>query len=521
MPMTRIMVIVTELRDVSAAAAMTAQAIRSAGSPDGLRFAFSKRLERQFWEAYSVFPALARERVVFYGQRSDLAAAGALIKDESHFLVLMGAYAFQDKWDQTLLNRLSRAPEKNAVLTGCIGEADGEFPPQAYLPALGESFEDGGVLIQRGLPLVCSAAPPMTLVIDPALIFGRPDFLKQLTFRAESLSIAAYVSATPVYALDRAVLWPLHRLPERRLKRPEMGVVPAATLNRFEQLAGFRYEQKKAGVRTNWGLFTTEDSYRQQLPNRLALSQRRKAIFTRSRPGDMPLIVTAFIDLPNPRKPIPVYILRFEYLKALTNLPLYLYTGGGQERLLRASFPNAHSYPDNALLPRSLLRAGMTMEQWMQRNKLLLLDKTARQHPDYTHVAWVNADILKHPICPQAMPDFASMRDDRIHMATVNAVPDGSFLLVPVKRLRKLLDELSAITQMDEVMKRGFGEQPFYERLYQRHPDWFALHPMPQKHLLFLKAFDPSLLDERYQTLLRDEAPVCRAEPTIEKERKQ
>lgn len=517
MPLVRMMVILNGIRDAAEAAAMVVRARERAGSPAGLRFALPKRLERQFWDVYEA-PA-EHSHVDFYGERGGLSSAAALLKDASHFLALMGAYDFEEKWDQTLLNRLSRVPEKNALLTGCIGAADGVVPVQAYLPALGEEFEGDGALITQGLPLVCSTAPVPTLVVDPALIFGRPDFLRQKGLRTDSLSLAAYISEIPVYALDRAALWPLHALPERRLCRPPEGVVPTATLNRFEQLAGFRYEQKRAGVRTSWGLFTIENTYRQQMPNRLMLSQRAKALLARSRPGALPLLVTAFIDLPFPQKPIPTYIMRFEYLKALENLPLYLYTGGGQERLLRAIFPNARAYPDNALLPRSLLAKGMTMEQWMQRNKLLLLQKTARQHPDMTHVAWINADMLKHPICPQAMPDFSAMMDDRVHMATVNAIPDGSFLIVPVALLRLLTEALQSITHMDEAMNRGFSEVALYQRLYKQHPELFCLHPMPKRHLLFFTGFDPALLDKRYQTLLKEAKPVHRAEP-MPKERK-
>lgn len=518
MPLAKILVAFCELPDVQTAVETIGRAVAMAGSPNGLSFAVGSGLERGLAQAAARGAPIDPASLSFYNDANGLEGLASLGADDSYFLFLTGAYDFEPKWDITLLNRFGKIPEKNAVMTGCIGAAEEAVPPQPYLPALAENFQENGVLLERGLPLVCSAAPVRTLVIDPALIFGRRAFLSQVETQRETLSIAAYVAGVPVYALDRAALWPIKLPKETRLQRPVAEALPGTTLARFEQLAGFHYDQKRAGVRTTWGLFAPENSYPQQLPNRLAAAQRARALFAFAKRSRTPLLATAFIDLPAPSKPIPVYMLRFEYLKALVNLPLTLYTGGGQERLLRASFPNARSYPDNSLLPKTPLQKGMTKEQWMQRNKLLLLAKTARQHPDFTHVAWVNIDTLKHPVCPQAAPDFTAMMDDRVHLATVNAIPDASFILTPVRLLRALCQEVTDITQLDGELKRSFTEVALIQRLYQRHPDWFALHPMPKKHLLFLTAFDPALLDQRYQTLLFNQKPVVRAQPAAAKE---
>ena len=217
--------------------------------------------------------------------------------------------------------------------------------------------------------------------------------------------------------------------------------------------------------------------------------------------------MTAFIDLPQRRKPIMNYLLRFRFLMALEALPLYLYTGGTQERTLRSLYPNARSCPDNSLLPRSYLPKGMTQEQWLQRSKPLLLLKTAEQHPDFDSVAWVNMDTLKHPICPQAEPDFTPLMDGRIHLATVNAIPDLSFVMVPAELLKPLCRLTVNLTQVDDELKRGFSEVTLWQRLIHQCPNWFCLHPMPKKHLLFLTGFDPALLDERYRALLGEAKP--------------
>ena len=47
-------------------------------------------------------------------------------------------------------------------------------------------------------------------------------------------------------------------------------------------------------------------------------------------------------------------------------------------------------------------------------------------------------DILPHPVCPEAVPAFGKLMDDRIHLATVDGVPDPSFLVAPVDLLPRL-----------------------------------------------------------------------------------
>lgn len=515
----RMLVICFGLADAEAAVDAVRSGLAAASSPFGVRFAVSDRFEGAFAAMDEVAPG--RHNVLFFREDAGLEGVVPLLGDETHFLMLEGAHGFAEKWDGTLYARLRKAPERNALLTGSISAASEETPPQPYLPAFAENFEAGGVLIERGLPLVCSAAPVRTLAIDPALLFGPVDFLRGSELKRDTLSIAAYVAGVPVYALDRAALWPLKPVPERRLRRPVENVLPGTTLARFEQLAGFRYEMKRAGVRTTWGLFNTENSYAQQMPRGLAAAQRTRALFSRGGAARMPLIVTAFIDLPLPGKPIPAYLLRFGFLQALESLPLLLYTGGSQERYLRARFPNAWSYPDRKVLPRELLYQGMTPEQHFKRSKLLLLARAAERHPEFTHVAWADIDLLQHPVCPQAAPDFTPLMDDRVHLATVNAIPDASFLVTPVSRLRLLSREVRSITQMDAELKRGFSEEAMLERLADKYPDLFTLHPMPRKSLLMLTSFAPELLSRRCQALLQNLPPPWRGElESGKKERK-
>ncbi len=514
------LVVLSSLPGAAEAAQTVQRALAAAARPTGLRFA----VPEAFREAFD------REDVLFYSGEEPLEAVLPLLTDETYFLHLMGEHGFAPKWDARLYDALRRVSGP-ALVSASVSPPVGGVPApvadddadtrvydraalgaaplphpaveaEAYLPALADRFEDNAVQIVRGLPLVCAAGPVRTLVADPALLFGTVDFLRRAEPALATLSIAAYVAGFSVYALPDAPLWPLAEPPRRWLRRPVADALPGTTLSRFEQLAGFRYDRQRAGVRTTWGLFGAEDVYPQRLPRGLRLAQHARATRMRLSERYMPLLVTAFVDLPSPRRPVAAYILRFGFLKAVESLPLLLYTGGAQERLLRAGFPNTQSYPDNAVLPRSLMGMGMSPTDHFRRSKPLLMLRAASRRPEFTHAAWVDMDILPHPVCAEAVPSFSRLMDDRIHLATVDGVPDPSFAVVPVDLLRRLCSRTKALTQLDAELKRGWSEELLWTRLIEEAPDLFVLHPMPRRRLLFLTVFDPQLLGARLRALL-------------------
>lgn len=551
----RLAVILTGVENALDAAQTIRLALESAVRPLSIRFAIPARLQDQMDEI--------TDEILFYDDSCGPEGVLPLLTDETHFLLLAGPYAFAPHWDVLLLQTL-RSLEKKALLTGCMrpcapeqdASSSCEDAPtlrlpklgsdlsmlrkslqdlkkrpdqsarisqpsvhfshkaplvsEACLPALKESTDENTVSIGRGLPLVCAQEPVKTLIADPALLMGPVSFLLESDLTPSTLSLSAYVSGYTVHALHKPWLWPTLELPPRYLIRPDSSVLPGSTMARFEQLLGFRYGQTHGVGKAAMGLFTPEDTYAQRMPAKLHLAHKARLVHMQLKEKHMPLMVSAFIDLPSPRNSPAFYRLRFGFLRHLSSLPLLLYTGGGQERALRASFPNTQSYPDHSLLPRSLLDEGMTESQHFVRSKPLLMLRAARQRVEFSHAAWIDMDILPHPVCPEAVPRLQDLMDDRIHIATVNGIPDGSLIVIPTAYLPAIARWTLSITQLDAELKRDFSEEMLWQRLFQKKPEWFAIHPMPRRRLFFLSLLEKELLSHSISAHLQELPDVYR-----------
>ena len=517
---TRILVVLSEFLSEDSLIDTVLDAFAKAAKPFGLRFAlpmgFEAVLAQLPDEVTRDVAALAS--VSFFPDSQTLSGVASLLSDETHFLLLKGPHVFAEKWDRGFLARYRKMPgTQKTLLTAMASGAGEETAPQAFLPALEEEFTENAVKICRGLPLICAAGPVRTLIANPTILFGKVEALRTAEWRSARLSIEAFMAGYALYAVEIPLVWPAFRPGMRWLQKPEPETLSDTQLLRFEQSAGFSFEQRRVGARAIQGLFTTEDDYLQRIPVKLIAEQRARAVLLRT-VHRMPLFVTAFYELPGMQRPARFYMLRFAYLKALKNLPLVLYAGGRQERILKKNFPNTFSYPDNALLPRALLQQGMTAKQYFKRNKLPLLQRAKRVHAEFSHYAWVDFDILMHPVPPQAMPDFSHLMDDRIHLAMVAEEPDGSLLIVPRQHMELLVREVYAVSQLDAVMKRGFLEETMLKRLVDKFPDLFALHPVPRRGLLFWTGIDRVFQSEETKELLKDLLPAVMQEPQATEE---
>ena len=507
----RLLVVLSGQPDADAALDTVLSALSAARRPYGLRFALPARFQEAVEKALLATGALGAGDLKYFDEAQGLAALPPLLGDETHFLYLRGLYGFASNWDATLYRRFGKIRAPRALMTAMIqGEAENA---QACLPAIAGFAGDSAVRLGAGIALVASVAPAKTLLINPAFLLSRVAFLRNADLSPDTLSIAAYAMGFPVFALDCAPLWPLpgkQRAPV--LVRPGPEALPPTVTARFEQMAAISFAQQTSAVRSGQGLFQVEDGYPQRLPARQWLAQSRHTLLRRPDPPQ-PLVVTAFIDQPEALKPPQHYMIRFAYLMGLRHLPLTLYAGGAMERQLRARFPNTLAYPDHSLLPRSLLAEGMTPMQLMRRSKLLLLMRTLRAYPSFSHVMWLDIDALPHPVCPQAMPDFAALMDDRVHIAWVDGEPDASAMVVPKGRLLLLVREVQAATQFAAAAHSSFGERDLMRHLVAKYPDVFTLHPLPQRALLFLTCFDPALRSAPVNALLASQGKPIRVPP--------
>ncbi len=510
-----------------------------AARPSLMRFAIPQTLEGSVDAGDS--------ELCYYTGHEPLSGAAAVITDEKFFVLLSGEHRFDERWDARLASAFRSLGQKRSLLTGSITpgsyappaspdaptqrveklrpgnlaafkqalpeirrrskqqmEQVSDHPPEVCLPAIKESPSDNEALIGNGLPLVCSSAAVPSLLIDPAFVFAPVQFLWDNTLDLCTLSLAAFITGWRVFVLNEPVFWPAAKLPRRVLRRPPPSTMPGTTLNRFEQLLGFQTGQEMVSAKAALGLFGAEDLYPQQMPHALAISQKALSVKLRLIDTHAPLMVSAFIDLPFPRFPLPFYLLRFGFLRRIQSLPLLLFTGGSQERALRMSFTHTQSYPDHDVLSRTLLSQGMTPKQHFARSKPFLLKRAARLHSEFTHIAWLDMDILPHPICSNALIDFTPIMDERIHLATVHGVPDLSFILVPVHMCEALAREAKSLTLLDAELKRDFSEEIMWERLFLKRPEWFTIHPMPRRRLLFLSVFDPRFFSQTIRPLLKN-----------------
>ena len=503
----RLLIVLTDIPDADTLLDMLLSALAHAKRPYNLHFAVPITFAPLI-DATTLPPGILRHGdVKYFDETLGLQGVVGLLSDETHFLSLRGVYAFADDWEHILFSRLAKIPAHHTLLTAAItGEED---QAQACLPAINRAGISGAQ-ITAGLPLVCSVAPVKTLLVHPSFLMGRVASLSHGDYTFDTLSIAAYAAGNAVYALDRAPLWPAGRARRSvRLLCPSAQLIPPPSLARYEQLAGFSFAQGTVSVRTSQGVFGVTDHYPQRLPFRLLLRDFvHKALQSYHAPLK-PLIVTAFVDLPDALHEPQSYLLRFSFLLSLHHVSMALFTGGEWERYLRSRYPNTLAYPDHTLLPRSMLGEGMTPMQLFKRNKLLLLQRAQRSYPSFSHFAWLDIDVLPHPICTQAHLHYEKLMDNRIHLGWVDGQPDTGMMVIPQRYLTLLIREVQAISQLDSAMKRSFGEDQLIRRLMDKFPDLFTLHPLPRKGLLFLTCLDPSLLSAPLRQQVADlSAPI-------------
>lgn len=499
----RILIAAMELRSPEESAHIIKSAIQNAAKPTRLLFSLPMACQPQDAqdELTALIDTLPRGDVRFFGEGEGVKAAVTPRSGATHVLLLRGAYQFDKGWDRVLIDRWERCQSPSAVLTGAISPLSDPYKPQCFLPALTGEFFGEGAILGLGVALVCSQAPVRTLLVNPNLIFARHAFFLNIPQETSTLSFACFAANVRVFALDRAVLYPLQAPRERRICRPPVRYLPGGSLDRFEKRVGFDPDTRTVGQKARWGYFDTDTAYPQALSPAATLKETALRPLKQHKMRRL-LMVSALVELPEPERQPLHYLTRFDYLRAIAGLSLIIYASGRFERSLRARFPSTLSYPERGLLPYDTRLAPMPPRAYFQRGKLPLLKRTLDVYSGYTHAVWVNADLLGHPICPQAGCDLRHLMDDKVHMATVDGCPDCSMLVVPAGHIKLLAREAVAINQLDVEMKLELSELSLINRLIAKFPDLFTLHPMSKRGMLLLTGFDSETLTRKEQALL-------------------
>ena len=452
-------------------------AMLNAARPQSLRFLLPSYAFQDLQELQE-----KGEPISFFPYQEGLPGACEQIGEESCFLLLMGDAHFEKNWDQVLIRKL---PGEDCLLTATPWSNPATGKKESCLPALKLPFDAYGIPIGQGLPLVCAKKQQEGLLIDPALLFGPVGFLQLMKPDITTLSYSAFLSGHRVLWLEEAPLISASPLPPRRLCRPVAQVLPGSALHRFEQMCGIRFDARQVTVKAQAGLAETARDYTQVLPLR-----EKAAGLLRL---DFPYLVTGFVDFPSPHREPQDYLLHFEWLRRMECFSLLTFTGGEMEESLRGMHPNTASFPARDL-PKP---EGMSISRHFKRSKPFLLLRAQRRHPGVRHFAWVDLDILPHPVPKNLRPDFRQMLDDQIHLATVEGVPDCSCLIVPAGETERLCREVAAVTEMDVALHASLGEEELWRKLISRHPERYCLHPMEKRQMLFLSAFPRGTLSRQ------------------------
>lgn len=457
-------------------------ALQTAVQASRLSFALPKYAQRETED----FLQKNRLSYLYFDNRRGIASIVRQEITSNYFLLFMGCGTFLQGWDALLLMEFQENHSEKLLLTASVWSGS-EEKAEVCLPALKSPFDENGITIGRGLPLVCAKFPVSTLLADPALLFGKANFLKKVCPAITSLSYLAYQAGYDIRLMTRPYFRPTSVLPVRKLKRPVPTVLGGTTFDRFEKSCGIHWNEKSISYKALFGMNELQPIYAQQLSLRQQFSLRMEARKNKS------IAVTGFIDFPKARQNSMNYCLFFNFLSRLKNLPLLVFTGGSTEKLVRTLHPNNQNFRERDCHKYD----GMSIEEHFRYSKIMMLKRVAECTPTAKYLYWVDFDILPHPMPELAVPNEEALTDGRIHLATVDGEPDTSFIYLPADRIRLIWQETISIVETDDIFHRGFSEINLWKRIISRHRDVFTLHPMPRRQLLFLSCFDPNLLSKQ------------------------
>lgn len=166
--MAKMAVIVFAPSNAGGAIHTVSNALQNAAHPENLSFILPS------YAANDVADSLTMTETRFFPYEGGLPAAADILGEEKQFFLLMGDWNFTEKWDADVAAQTGG--KHTLLLTASVHTGQGK--PDLCLPALKMPFDEWGIPIGRGLPLVCAQHPFSTLLADPACLFGDAAFLK-------------------------------------------------------------------------------------------------------------------------------------------------------------------------------------------------------------------------------------------------------------------------------------------------------------------------------------------------------
>ncbi len=375
-------------------------------------------------------------------------------------------------WDRCLLESLDRTGSDKSVLT-CFLSPEGI--PRAL--AVQGFTADDELQIAPGMKVLKAVRPPRTVLVSPAFLFGRGDWMCKaknlrwdgstvlsLTLQLFALGYATYVPHLPISGCVLAVPLPPERFPAGGM---------TALLPEFGQASGIFFDKNKADAEARLGIYTDSGRY----PVQLSMADGLKQLFLRRReaPVSRVMLATAMGSFQT-ELPQEVSLTLFQNMTELKRLSLCCYCLSKQAKRLQQIFPNTYARPEGEKDTPSFTDASAFL-----RSKPYFIQEAAHQFQAHSHYGWIDMDYLKHPIHESSVFLWDALTDEKIHLAMVDGQIDTGLLIVPRSKVAWLY-ETSRVLAPDPEMSHGDGG--LFKCLADTYPDAFTIHTMDKRHML-------------------------------------
>lgn len=406
-----------------------------------------------------------------------------LWQGEGYVLIGSPAMTFTKNWDMQLLRILRQCRRDSlfsAVLTGYLPRR--QDPVDAVCPVAAEGFDSQGRLcFHRGTPLRYASVPQRSAFIHQDFCFAPSAFFREMLREEGPLFLAAFRRKWDVYTLHRPLIHLAGDVPLLPCEvPPHLADSQAPGVSRFEMRFGMRLAERKLTAMARQGVFTADLTFPVHIPWTIRAQEALRDVMIRKGKAS-PLCVTAYVTLPQPGANLPEqYLCWFSYLSRLKNLSLLCYGDGDSARKIMPMHPNVLEYKRRHGLPVDREIPPDEGLNFLKLSKPFILARSREKFLNHSHYVWMDFGCLRYPAYERSVIDWSQVCREKIVLATVDGVPDGSMLVVPDSMLLTLCREIAALCAA-EMNTRGHlpQETELWLMLIREHPDWFETIDMP------------------------------------------